>query len=263
MKVIFIGAGNLATQLSLAMRNAGYDIEQVYSRTKESASVLAGRLGCSYTTSLDDVFPEADMYVVALKDSALTELIPQITKGKSEDVLFVHTAGSIPMDIWKGYAQHYGVFYPMQTFSKVRDVDFAAIPVFVEAGQVTDLEVLKRVGNTLSETVMEADSEQRRYLHLAAVFVCNFANHMLAIGERLLQEHQLPFSVMYPLLKETAEKVLGGMRPSEAQTGPAVRYDENVMEKHSLLLSAYPAWRDLYERISKSIYYDKLRPEED
>lgn len=263
MRVVFIGAGNLATQLSRAMQNAGYDIEQVYSRTEESASVLARRLGCSYTTSLDDIFPEADMYMVALKDSALTELLPQITAGKPENSLFVHTAGSMPMYIWKGHARHYGVFYPMQTFSKARDVDFAVIPIFIEAGQDTDLEALKRLGNTLSETVMEADSELRRHAHLAAVFVCNFANHMFAIGEHLLQEHQLPFRVMYPLLKETAEKVLGGMRPSEAQTGPAVRYDENVMGKHSLLLSAYPVWRDLYERISKSIYHDKLRSEED
>ncbi len=263
MKIVFIGAGNLAKQLSESMQRAGYDIMQVYSRTKESASVLAGRLGCSYVTSLKSVIADADIYVVALKDSALVELLPQITDGKSERALFVHTAGSIPMTIWEGYAGHYGVFYPMQTFSKVRDVDFRTIPVFIEAKQTADLELLKEIGGTLSETVLEADSEQRRYLHLSAVFVCNFANHMFTVGERLLQEHHLPFNVMYPLLKETTEKVLSGINPSEAQTGPAVRYDENVMSKHIQLLSAHPAWQHLYEEISKSIYHDKLRFEED
>ena len=167
------------------------------------------------------------------------------------------------MTIWEGYTGHYGVFYPMQTFSKVRDVDFRTIPVFIEAKQTADLELLKKIGDTLSETVLEADSEQRRYLHLSAVFVCNFANHMFTVGERLLQEHHLPFNVMYPLLKETTEKVLSGINPSEAQTGPAVRYDENVMSKHIQLLSAHPAWQHLYEEISKSIYHDKLRFEED
>lgn len=259
MRVVFIGAGNLATQLSVAMQKAGYEIVQVYSRTEESATLLAGRLECSYVTLLERVVPDADLYVVALKDSALVELLPQITAGKLENALFVHTAGSVPMDIWEGHAFHYGVFYPMQTFSKARDVKFEDIPVFVEAKQTVDLEVLKKVGCSLSQIVMEADSEQRRYLHLSAVFVCNFANHMLTIGERLLREYNLPLEVMYPLIKETTEKVLGGMNPSEAQTGPAVRYDENVMNKHIQLLSAHPAWQHLYEEISKSIYHDKLR----
>lgn len=257
-----VGAGNLATQLGMTMKKAGYDIVQVYSRTEESASALAGRLGCSHTTSLEDVVSDASLYIVALKDAALVELLPQITAGKPGTALFVHTAGSIPMDIWSGHAAHYGVFYPMQTFSKAREVDFTHIPVFVEASSPADLQTLKRLGASLSETVVEADSEQRRSLHLAAVFVCNFANHMFAIGERLLAEHNLPFSVMYPLLKETAEKVLGGMSPSDAQTGPAVRGDENVMNGHLRFLHEHPSWQSLYQEISKSIYHDKLRSEE-
>lgn len=261
MKVVFIGAGNLATQLSLCMRKTGYEIVQVYSRTEESASLLAGRLDCPYVTSLECIVPDANLYIVALKDSALVELLPQIAASKSENALFVHTAGSLPMSIWKGYAKHYGVFYPMQTFSKAREVEFENIPIFVEADQESDIETLKTLGRSLSNVVMEADSEQRRYLHLSAVFVCNFVNHMFTVGEHLLREHQLPFNIMYPLIKETIEKVLGGMNPSEAQTGPAVRYDRNVMDKHVRLLSAHPLWQHLYEEISKSIYHDKLRSE--
>lgn len=262
MRIALVGAGNLATQLGKAMRKAGYDIVQVFSRTEASASLLAGQLGCPYVTSTETLLPDADIYIAALKDDALPDLVSRLTRGKAGNALFVHTAGSLPMDIWKGHAEHYGVFYPMQTFSKARDVDFSSIPIFVEAKTASDLKTLKQVGRTLSGTVMEADSEQRRCLHLAAVYVCNFTNHLYAIGEQLLQEQHLPFSVMYPLLKETAEKVLGGMSPSEAQTGPAVRYDKNVMEKHCRLLSVHPAWEDLYRKISESIHHDKLRFEE-
>ncbi len=263
LRVVFVGAGNLATQLGLAIQKANHQVVQVYSRTEASASLLAKRLACPYTTLLNKLVSDADLYVVALKDSVLMELLPQIVAGKRKDALFVHTAGSIPMEVWQEHVLHYGVFYPMQTFSKARDVEFAHIPVFVEAGQPSDLMILKQLGASLSQVVLEADSEQRRFLHLSAVFVCNFTNHALAIGEQLLGEHGLPFSVMYPLVRETMEKVLGGMNPTEAQTGPAVRYDENVMNKHLQLLASHPQWQVLYKEISKSIYNDKLRFKKD
>ncbi len=264
MKTVFIGAGNLATQLSLAMQRAGHTVCQVYSRTEESASMLGKRLGCPYTTVLEKVTDKAELYIAALKDSALEELIPRITAGKPEEALFVHTAGSMPMEVWKGHAKHYGVMYPMQTFSKAREVDFTTIPVFVEANYEDDLEQLKAVGASLSDSVIEADSVQRRFLHLSAVFVCNFANHLCAIGDHLLCEQGVPFKVMFPLIKETVAKITeGGLSPTEAQTGPAVRYDENVMEKHLKLLAQHPEWQNLYKEISKSIHHDQLRLKKD
>lgn len=252
MRIVLIGAGNVATHLALALQKAGNEVVQVFSRTEESALRLAGRLGASFTTSVDALCTDADLYVAAVKDVALPELIPAIVKGR-EDALFVHTAGSLPMSLWKGYARRYGVLYPMQTFSKARTVDFSTVSFFVEALDGGDLEVLKALARSLSPKVYEATSEQRMYLHVAAVFACNFTNHMYALSARLLESKGLPFEAMLPLIDETARKV-HELSPAQAQTGPAVRRDTNVMCKHSDMLADDPQLRELYEKISKSIY---------
>ncbi len=263
MKVVLIGAGNLATQLGKSLRLTGFEIVQLYSRTEESASCLSAKLGCDYTTDLGNLRTDADVYIASIKDDALLQLIPQMVAGKREDALFLHTAGSVPMDVWKGYARHYGVLYPMQTFSKQRDVDFSTIPVFVEASSDADLQRVKTMASALSGSVTVASSEQRRYLHLSAVFACNFANHMFTISERLLSENGIDFRCMYPLIFEMVNKVFDGMSPGEAQTGPAVRYDHSVMDKHVELLRSHPLWQQIYEEMSKSIHDDKLRLDED
>mgnify|MGYP003169058865 CR=1 FL=1 len=237
--IVFLGAGNLATNLAKALYRKGFRIVQVYSRTEESARTLA-----------DEV--EAELYIISLKDAAFVELLPQITEGK-QHALLVHTAGSIPMNIWEGYAERYGVFYPMQTFSKQRAVDFREVPFFIEAKRPEDVELLKAVAGTLSEKVYEADSEQRRSLHLAAVFTCNFTNHMYALAAELLEKYHLPFDVMLPLIDETARKV-HELPPCDAQTGPAVRYDENVINKHLSMLEGTPALQEIYKLMSKSIH---------
>lgn len=252
MKIVLIGAGNVATHLGLALQGAGHNIVQVYSRTELSASTLAERLDVPFTTSLEDVTPHADLYIVALKDAALQNLIPSIIKGK-EEALFVHTAGSMPMDVWKGFVKRYGVFYPMQTFSKHREVDFSDIPFFIEASGPDELHALKMLAAALSRKVYEATSEQRKYLHLSAVFACNFANHMYALSAHLLEKHDIPFEVMLPLIDETARKV-HELAPQEAQTGPAIRYDRNVIDKHLALLEDEPTIQEIYEKISRSIH---------
>ncbi len=251
-KVVLIGAGNVATHLGTALQKAGYSMLQVYSRTEESAAALASRLGVPFVTSLEEVSCDADMYMVALKDTALQTLVPQIVKGR-EDALFVHTAGSMPMLLWEGYARRYGVFYPMQTFSKQREVDWQQVPVFVEASCTESLEILKALAVKCTPKVYEASSEQRKYLHIAAVFACNFSNHMYALCDRLLSRQGIPFEVMLPLIDETARKV-HELHPQEAQTGPAIRYDENVINRHLEMLENEPGVQELYEKISKSIY---------
>lgn len=250
--VVFVGAGNLATNLAKALYRKGFRIVQVYSRTQESARTLAKEVEADYTTELEEISSEGKLYIVSLKDAAFTELLPQIAAGKSNAVL-VHTAGSIPMDIWEGHTERFGVFYPMQTFSKKREVDFQDIPFFIEAKHPDDLILLKAIASTLSEKVYEADSEQRKHLHLAAVFTCNFTNHMYALAAELLEKYQLPFDVMLPLIDETARKV-HQLHPHEAQTGPAIRYDENVINHHLTMLADSPALQELYKLISKSIH---------
>ena len=149
--VVFIGAGNLATNLAKALYYKGFRIVQVYSRTEESARALAEKVEADYTTDLQEISKDAKLYIVSLKDAAFVELLPQITEGKQKSLL-VHTAGSIPMSVWEGHAERYGVFYPMQTFSKQREVDFQEVPFFIEAKRAEDTELLKAIASTGSGT---------------------------------------------------------------------------------------------------------------
>ena len=242
--IVFIGAGNLATNLAKTLYYKGVRIVQIYSRTEESARTLAQVVEAAYTTDLSSVATDAQLYIVSLKDAAFVQLLPEIVAGK-EDALWVHTAGSIPMDVWVGKVNRYGVFYPMQTFSKQRTVDFRQIPVFVESNSAADTQTLKDIASVLSEKVYEATSEQRKSLHLAAVFTCNFTNHMYALAAELLKKYQLPFEVMLPLIDETARKV-HELEPRLAQTGPAIRYDENVINTHLQMLSDEQGRKDRY-----------------
>ncbi len=255
MRVVLIGAGNLATNLGKALFRAGHEVVQVYSRTEVSASALAAVLKCGYTTDVAAVEKEADVFILSVKDSALPSVAHSLAEGR-EGQLFVHTAGSMPMDVLPTARR--GVFYPMQTFSKNKEVDFSVIPCFIEAKEEGDSQFLKKLALSISDTVYELDSEHRKYLHLAAVFCCNFANHCFALGAKLLETHGgIPFSVMLPLIEETAKK-LYKMSPREAQTGPAVRWDENVMDKHLQLLSETPDIQRIYQLLSQSIHDDQL-----
>ena len=257
MKVILIGAGNLATHLGKAIFAAGHDVVQVFSRTMPSATALASEVGAQPVSDISDVRSDADLYVVSVKDSAIVELIPVLCKGK-ETKVFLHTAGSVPMDVFQGMALHYGVLYPMQTFSKQREVDFGQIPCFVESNSEEDVQLLKDIASALSEKVYEASSEQRKSLHLAAVFTCNFTNHMYVLAAELLKKYGLPFEAMLPLIDETARKV-HELEPLAAQTGPAVRYDENVIDEHLRMLADEPQMLELYREISENIHRLAIR----
>lgn len=252
MKIILIGAGNLATHLGKAIFEAGHDVVQVFSRTMQSASVLASQLGAQPVTEITSVRDDADMYIFSVKDSALAELVPRVCK-KNENQVFLHTAGSIPMSMFRGMALHYGVLYPMQTFSKQREVDFLKIPCFVEANDEFALRQIGDLAHQVSQRVYQLSSEDRRYLHLSAVFACNFVNHCYAISQDILQERGIPFDVMLPLIDETAAKV-HELSPMDAQTGPAVRYDTNVIRAQGALLKANPIVKDIYDRMSMSIH---------
>ena len=252
MRIVLVGAGRLATNLGRALREAGHDISAVYSRTMESADTLARLLGCPATNRLDALPTEADIYIVCVKDQVLADLIPELVRGR-ERQLFVHTAGSMPMSLFEGHAARYGVFYPMQSFSKERQVDFHDIPVFTESSDATVHDMLQQLAQSISQRVYQLDSEGRKYLHLAAVFACNFVNHCYALSAEVLERHGIPFDVMLPLIDETARKV-HQLHPRDAQTGPAVRYDENVINMQRQLLEGHPEVQTLYELLSRSIH---------
>lgn len=266
MKIVLIGAGRLATGLGRALAAAGHEIVAVYSRTQQSAETLAALVGGWPTNQLAALPAESDAYVLAVKDSALREVVSAVTKGRESQV-FLHTAGSMPMTVFEGMARHYGVLYPMQSFSKERTVDFGAVPTFIEASDNLAGMVIRRLAESVSRRVYELSSEERRYLHLAAVFACNFANHCYALSAEVLERHGLPFDVMLPLIDETSRKV-HELHPLDAQTGPAVRYDENVIGMQARLLDDDPDMKDLYLRLSQNIHrkaneYDQLRLKED
>lgn len=251
MKIVLIGAGNLATHLGKALHAAGHDMVQVFSRTMQSAETLASLLDAEPLTDMAQVRDDADVYIFSVKDSALEQLVSQLCGGEKKVLL--HTAGSMPMSVFRGKALHYGVLYPMQTFSKQREVDFSIIPCFVEANDEFAQKQIEGLAGQISHRVFQLSSEDRKYLHLSAVFACNFANHCYAASQKLLQQHGIPFDVMLPLIDETAAKV-HGMTPKEAQTGPAVRYDENVIGKQIQLLENQPYFQKIYDCMSKSIH---------
>ncbi|GAB6982656.1 DUF2520 domain-containing protein [Prevotella dentasini JCM 15908] len=256
MKIVLIGAGNLATNLGKALLAAGHDILQVYSRTMESASRLAVQVGGSPTNDLNRLVYTADVYILSVKDNVLAELIPKVCKGR-EKSLVVHTAGSIPLDSFMGMTFHYGVFYPMQTFSKDREVDFQEIPVFIEYNDNFAKRKLELLAHSISNHVARLDSADRKYLHLAAVWACNFTNHCYDMASEILERHGMSFEIMLPLIDETTRKI-HKISPQAAQTGPAVRYDENVIRSQSELLKDIPLAKDIYERMSVSIHRRNL-----
>lgn len=253
MRIVLLGAGNVASHLGPALQHAGHELVQVYSRSEESASELAARLQVPFTVHTEDLVSDADIYLFSVRDAVLESLIREVAAGR-DDALFVHTAGSISVDVFRNLGLvHGGVFYPMQTFSKKRPVDFAQIPVFVEVLEESDCQLLEELARSVSRRVYRLTSEKRRYLHLSAVFACNFANHCYALAAEMVERSGLPFDVLLPLIDETAAKV-HTLEPRAAQTGPAVRYDENVLERQKNLLADRPDMQDVYDRMSRSIH---------
>lgn len=257
MDVVFVGAGRLATHLAQALSKSGHRIVQVYSRTMASASALATIVETEATDDVTSLTSEADVYIIAVSDKAIESLLPQLAQGRKE-CTFIHTAGSMPLSVFNGHIQHGGVLYPMQTFSKERTVDFSRVPLFIEATDTATLQTVRTLAESISTHVHELTSEQRRYLHLAAVFACNFANHCYDLAAQVLESKGLSFDLMLPLIAETASKV-ETMHPHDAQTGPAVRYDQNVIEAQSQLLSDMPLAQRIYQLMSQSIHNSALR----
>lgn len=234
MRIVVIGTGRLASNLVPALQKVGHEVRVVNSRT------------------LEGLPNEADAFVIAVKDDALESVARRVVRGREEQVFF-HTAGSMPLSVFKGIARHYGVFYPMQSFSKERQVDFADVPIFLEGCDDKAIQTAHAIAETISRKVYELTTTERRYLHLAAVFACNFANHCYALSAKVLEQHGLPFDVMLPLIDETARKV-HIMHPVPAQTGPAIRWDENVMSAQKALLDNEPEMQKIYELMSNSIH---------
>jgi predicted short-subunit dehydrogenase-like oxidoreductase (DUF2520 family) len=249
MRIVLLGTGNLATRLGIALHAKHAEIVQVYGRTESKVFKLANILGCTAACSLSEITQEADLYLITLSENVIPGIFSGISFG---DSLVVHTSGSLPLEILSSISKNYGVFYPLQTLSSQKEIDFSTVPICIEANSSQNLTKLTEIAKLISSEVHHIDSIQRRQLHLAAVFVCNFVNHFYAIGESLLHEQDLDFNLLKPLIAETAKKALL-LSPSEVQTGPAVRDNQKIMELHRKMLEQHPEWQRLYALISKDI----------
>ncbi len=253
--IVFIGSGNLATHLCYALFNAGYQIKQVYSPTFLHAKELADKVNASAVSDMAMVTRQADAYIISVKDDAVHAVAELLDDVSSKSVL-IHTAGSVSLSAIQNEVNHAAVLYPMQSFTKGRSVNFNKIPCFIEYSDDVAEECVKELSKSVSNTIVEINSEKRRRLHLAAVFASNMVNHCFRIAERIMEENDLDFSLLYPLMRETTAKAQI-MSPHDAQTGPMVRNDVRVMNAQESLLTDNLA-RRIYEAMAESIYADKI-----
>ncbi|PSR56529.1 DUF2520 domain-containing protein [Adhaeribacter arboris] len=252
LSIALVGSGNVAWHLGHAFEQAGHRIVSVYSRSLIKAEFLAESLLQAHPThQLDFSLVKADVFILALKDDAVEEVLQRAVFPVNS--LVVHTSGSLPITIFTNQSKiRGGVFYPVQTFSKEVAINLKQTPIGVEASNSADLSLLKNLAESISEQVIELPTEARQIIHLAAVFACNFTNHLLGISQEILEKYQIDFSVLQPLITETLQKAFTHS-PFQVQTGPAVRFDQNILIQHQQLLQHYPNYLAIYNTLTESI----------
>lgn len=258
-RIVLIGAGNVAHHLAPALLKAGLELCQIYSRTPEAARELGMKTGITYTADVFAIYPDCDIYIFCVSDDALISLYKSIRINKN--ALILHTSGSLAMEIFKPFAARYGVLYPLQTFTKKRNLDFGEIPLCIEASAPEALQTVKDIARAMSNRVEEVSSEKRKHLHLAAVFANNFSNHLYEIAGRMLEREGFDFNILRPLIFETAHKVML-MPPDQAQTGPARRGDEGILNMHRSILRSNKKLLNIYNLLSDSIRESNVKSSE-
>lgn len=229
MKIVIIGSGNVAYHLAKAFSLNEIPVSQLFSRNEKDLKEIAQELNIPFSTKK---LANADLYIIAVKDEAIEEVSKTITE---KNCLVAHTSGSLEKEKLLGNYRK-ASFYPLQTFSKTKSLDYSKIPFFIEAENEKDFEFLKNLAHKVSEKIMQSNFEQRKYIHLTAVFACNFTNHLFAKAKEIADSQNIPFDFFLPLIDETVEKI-HEISPKEAQTGPAIREDEKVLKAHKKLLT--------------------------
>lgn len=254
MEIVIIGTGNVATVLGRKLQAAGHVIVQVCGRTQQSTDELANLLKTSACYNFEDIDRKAGFYLVALADGALLQIDRSL---KLPGKLVAHTAGAVSKDVLREVSADHGIFYPLQSLRKEM-TEIPPIPIFIDAANQQAHGSLQAIARSISDTVSDAGDEQRLQLHLAAVLVNNFTNHLYLLAENYCIQHRLDFKHLLPLIKETACR-LEHYTPEEVQTGPAVRNDTGTIQRHLDILKDDPALRELYKRMTESILLrDKL-----
>lgn len=248
-RISFVGAGKVSRALAQKLYNTGFRLQEIMSKTEASRQTLADLCNASPKSDLE-FKTGTDIIIVAVPDDALEPVLKSISCG--EDVIVAHTAGSAGLEVFPEHIKHKGVLYPLQTFSDNRIIEFRDVPFFIEASDTFTAETLQDLAESTGGKVNFAGTERRRLLHAAAVFVCNFTNHMLAAGKEITTEAGFSFEVLEPLINETITKALQN-GPEVSQTGPAVRGDKGTIANHIGLLSFSPDLQELYREVTESI----------
>lgn len=245
ISISIIGSGNVAQHLIKAIENTNQiELVQVFARNIETVSHL---ISSNKITTEIATLKDADLYIIAVSDDAIQSVSNSLA---FTNKLVAHTSGSVAMNELNN-SNRKAVFYPLQTLSKKKEIDFSTVPLCIEAQNEIDLQLLNDVANQLSNHVYNIHSEQRKSLHVAAVFVSNFTNHLYKIGNDICAEHQVPFEILKPLISETAKKIQT-LAPADAQTGPAKRNDTSTINKHLAILTDENQ-KDIYKILTKSI----------
>ncbi|HEX8039890.1 MAG TPA: DUF2520 domain-containing protein [Chryseosolibacter sp.] len=252
MNVSIIGSGNLAWHLAPALDNTDFPVKEVYSRNQKNAKALAERLYHGEAMdSLDFSSSPSSIFIIAVSDDVIADVVAQLVLPR--DAILIHTSGAQPLDILVPAATaRIGVFYPLQSFTKNRKIDFREIPFFIESDDAETEGILVRMAKALSRNVHKISAGQRLALHVAAVFASNFTNHMIAVSRDIMKESELDFEWMKPLVAETISKCLA-LGPDKAQTGPARRGDLEILDKHMEFLRHDEALSEIYKVISQHL----------
>lgn len=249
IKISIIGAGNVATHLGQRFFDCKINVVNVFSRDFSKAEQLAERIEATPINDLSDLSDDADIFIVAVKDDAINEVAEQMfIKNK----LVVHTSGATPSTVFKKAFERYGIFYPLQTFSVGQPVDFETLPICVDANSAKDLKLLEDLGKLICPNIYRIDDKERAILHVCAVMVNNFTNHLYTIANDILDHENISMNILKPLIQETVNKIQNNP-PKEMQTGPAIRKDSQTIEKHLDFLEKYPNYQMIYKMMSESI----------
>ena len=244
MQIVLIGSGNVAFHLAKAFTEAQIPISQIFGRNTTELQKISEQFSIPFST---ETLADADLYIISVSDSSITEVSSLI---KNKNVLVAHTSGSVSREALSGNYRK-SVFYPLQTFSKSKNLDYSKIPFFIDAENENDEEILKNLASKISKNVMLANDEKRKYIHLTAVFACNFVNHLFARAKEISDSQGIPFDYFLPLIDETTQKI-HELEPKLAQTGPAIRNDEKVLKLHESLLTDEEKLK-IYKTLNESI----------
>ncbi len=255
--IVSVGAGNVASHLIPALFKENFHISCIYSRTIENAENLAGSVSSKFSNKLTDIPSDADIYIISLSDHAVLDAIKALT---GVNGLVIHTGGSLGIDVFQGKVSKYGVLYPLQTFNKFIELDLSKVPFLIEASDTYSLNMITELASVFSSNILYMTSEQRKWVHIAAIFACNFVNHMFVCSEQILSRESIDFQILIPLIEETVRKAKQG-DPARFQTGPAIRGNFDITDNHTRMMKEFPDLQNLYTFVTKLIYeyHQKLK----